>query len=36
MSADLLEGLEEDYRWLGVNWPAYRYILITLLGEARH
>ena len=34
MSADLLEGLEENYRWLGVDWPANRYLLITLWGEA--
>jgi hypothetical protein len=33
-SADLLEGLEENYRWLGVDWPANRYILITLSGAA--
>jgi hypothetical protein len=26
--------LEENYRWLGVDWPANRYILITLSGEA--
>jgi hypothetical protein len=34
MSADLLKGLEENYRGLGVDWPANRYILITLSGEA--
>jgi hypothetical protein len=44
MSAYLLEEpgkpcpcggwLEENYRWLGVDWPANRYILITLSGEA--
>jgi hypothetical protein len=33
-SADLLEGLEENYRSLGVDWPASRYILITLSGDA--
>jgi hypothetical protein len=33
-SADLLEGLEENYRWLGVDWPVNRYILITLSGDA--
>ena len=33
-SADLLEGLEENYRSLGVDWPANRYILITLSGDA--
>jgi hypothetical protein len=33
-SADLLEGFEENYRGLGVDWPANRYILITLSGDA--
>ena len=33
-SANLLDGLEENYRSLGVNWPANRYILITLGGDA--
>jgi hypothetical protein len=43
-TADLLEEpgkpcpcggwLEETYRWLGVDWPANRYIVITLSGEA--
>ena len=33
-SADLLDGLEENYRSLGVDWPANRYILITLSGDA--
>jgi hypothetical protein len=33
-SADLLEGLEENYRSLGVDWPANRYILVTLSGDA--
>jgi len=30
-SAGLLEGLEENYRSLGVDWPANRYILITYM-----
>jgi hypothetical protein len=35
MSANLLKGLEEgNYRWLGVDWPANRYLLIALSGEA--
>ena len=34
MSANLLKGLEENYRWLGVDWPANRYILIGLSGDA--
>jgi hypothetical protein len=33
-SAYLLEGLEENYRGLGVDWPANRYVLITLSGDA--
>ncbi len=34
MSAKLVKGLEENYRWLGVDWPANRYILISLSGDA--
>jgi hypothetical protein len=33
-SAGLLEGLEENYRSLGVDWPANRYILVTLYADA--
>ena len=33
-SAYLLEGLAENYRDLGVHWPANRYLLITLSGDA--
>jgi hypothetical protein len=33
-SAGLLDGLEENYRSLGVDWPANRHILITLSGDA--
>jgi hypothetical protein len=33
-SAYLLEGPEENYRGLGVDWPANRYLLITLSGDA--
>jgi hypothetical protein len=33
-SASLLDGFEENYRSLGVHWPANRYILITLSGDA--
>jgi len=33
-SAYLLEGFEENYRKLGVHWPANRYILIGLSGDA--
>jgi hypothetical protein len=37
ISSGLLEGekgLEENYRSLGVDWPANRYLLIWLWGEA--
>ena len=34
ISAGLLEGLEENYREFGVKWPANRYLLITLSGDA--
>ncbi|MFO1108850.1 MAG: hypothetical protein U1E61_06690 [Bradyrhizobium sp.] len=33
-SAVLVEGLKEDYRSLGVDWPANRYLVITLWGDA--
>ena len=33
-SAYLLEGIEENYRELGVDWPANRYLLITLSADA--
>src|SRR3954451_9303870 len=33
-SAYLLEGLEDNYRKLGVDWPANRYLLIGLSGDA--
>jgi hypothetical protein len=33
-SAGLLDGLEDNYRELGVKWPANRYLLITLWGDA--
>jgi hypothetical protein len=38
ISADLLKGTEEAYRWLGVTWPDNRYIVISLSGEieAKH
>jgi hypothetical protein len=29
-----LKGTDENYRWLGVDWSANRYLLITLSGEA--
>jgi hypothetical protein len=33
-SAYLLEGVEDNYRGHGVDWPANRYILIALSGDA--
>jgi hypothetical protein len=33
-SAVLLKGLEDSYRWLGVDWPANRYLIVTLSGDA--
>jgi hypothetical protein len=33
-SASLLDGFEDNYRSLGVKWPAGRYILITLSADA--
>jgi hypothetical protein len=34
ISANLLKGTEENYRWLGVDWPENRYLLISLSGDA--
>ena len=34
ISAGLADGLEENYRSLGVDWPANRYLLIALSGDA--
>ena len=31
--AGLLKGTEENYRWMGVNWPEKRYLVISLWGE---
>jgi len=33
-AAGLLKGLEDHYRWLGVDWPVNRYLVITLSGDA--
>jgi len=33
-AAYLLKGLEDNYRGLGVDWPANRYLLIGLSGDA--
>ncbi len=31
--AGLVKGTEENYRWLGVEWPDSRYLVVTLSGE---
>ena len=33
ISANLMKGTEDAYRWLGVDWPNNRYLLISLSGE---
>ena len=33
ISANLMKGTETAYRWLGVDWPDNRYLLISLSGE---
>ena len=33
MSVNLVKGLDEDYRSLGVDWPKNRYIVVALYGE---
>jgi hypothetical protein len=33
-AAGLLKGIEDSYRWLGVDWPDNRYLLISLFGDA--
>ena len=33
IAAGLLKGTEENYRWMGVNWPENRYLVISLWGE---
>ncbi|WP_027577490.1 hypothetical protein [Bradyrhizobium sp. WSM1743] len=33
ISANLMKGTEDAYRWLGVDWPSNRYLLISLSGE---
>lgn len=32
MSANLMKGTEDGYRWLGVTWPNNRYLVISLSG----
>jgi hypothetical protein len=33
IGAGLIKGTEENYRWMGVNWPENRYIVISLWGQ---
>ncbi len=33
ISANLMKGTETAYRWLGVDWPHNRYLVISLSGE---
>ncbi|MBR0837834.1 hypothetical protein JQ612_31960 [Bradyrhizobium manausense] len=33
ITANLLKGTEEAYRWLGVDWPDNRYLVIGLGGQ---
>ncbi|KRQ15974.1 hypothetical protein [Bradyrhizobium manausense] len=33
ISANLLKGTEKAYRWLGVDWPNNRYLVISLAGQ---
>jgi hypothetical protein len=33
ITANLVKGTEEAYRWLGVDWPDNRYLVISLSGE---
>jgi hypothetical protein len=33
ISAGLLKGTEENYRWMGVHWPDNRYLVVGLWGE---
>jgi hypothetical protein len=40
ISADLVKGVDDNYKWLGESWPDSRYIVVTLSGDldsnARH
>jgi len=33
IEADLVKGTDDNYRWMGVNWPDNRYLVISLSGE---
>jgi hypothetical protein len=33
IEAGLLKGTDDNYRWMGVDWPDSRYLVISLSGE---
>ncbi len=33
IDTEVLKGTDENYRWIGVNWPDSRYIVVTLSGD---
>src|SRR5262249_41769159 len=33
ISAGLVKGTEENYRWMGETWPDSRYLVVTLWGS---
>ena len=32
-SVNLVKGLDDNYRWMGEDWPENRYIVVSLSGE---
>ena len=34
IAAGLLKGVDDNYSWLKVDWPANRYLLVSLSGDA--
>ena len=35
MVADLVKGVDDNYRWMGENWPDSRYLVISLSAACR-
>ena len=33
MPADLVKGVDDNYHWMGENWPDSRYLVISLSGS---
>ena len=33
IAAGLVKGVDENYRWMGVEWPDSRYLVISLSGD---